>query len=119
MDSINHIALRCLKPTINGMHTDRHHDGLSFCVKAVSNGRYGWSLIGMDACRKERLLEQGIEVPEKKPRTIPDWVFANGTGSSARHHSRPNAVFCTLSQDDLPTLILLRSSSRQGLHVEI
>eukprot|EP00983_Pelagomonas_calceolata_P000176 5650-Pelagomonas_calceolata.AAC.1 len=46
----------------------------------------------MDACRNERLLEQGIEVPENFSRTIPDWVFPNGTGSSARHQSRPDAV---------------------------
>eukprot|EP00983_Pelagomonas_calceolata_P072082 1151534-Pelagomonas_calceolata.AAC.1 len=36
MDSINHIALRCLHPTMNGMHTDRHHVRLSSCVKALS-----------------------------------------------------------------------------------
>eukprot|EP00983_Pelagomonas_calceolata_P006984 227144-Pelagomonas_calceolata.AAC.1 len=64
MDSINHIALRCLNPTINGMHTNRHHIGLRFCVKALSKGRFGSSLIGMDARRNERLLDQGIQVPE-------------------------------------------------------
>eukprot|EP00983_Pelagomonas_calceolata_P018264 572294-Pelagomonas_calceolata.AAC.1 len=47
----------------------------------------------MDACRNERLLEQGIEVPENTSRTIPDWFFPNETGSSARHLSRPDAVF--------------------------
>eukprot|EP00983_Pelagomonas_calceolata_P098816 1158391-Pelagomonas_calceolata.AAC.4 len=56
--------LRCLNPTMNGMHTNRHHVGLGFCVKALSRGRYGSSLIGMDACRSKRLLEQDIEVPE-------------------------------------------------------
>eukprot|EP00983_Pelagomonas_calceolata_P078069 1154130-Pelagomonas_calceolata.AAC.1 len=25
MESINHIALRCPNPTMNGMHTNRHH----------------------------------------------------------------------------------------------
>eukprot|EP00983_Pelagomonas_calceolata_P030686 964042-Pelagomonas_calceolata.AAC.1 len=25
--------------------------------------------------------------------SIPDWVFSNGTGSSARQQSRPNALF--------------------------
>eukprot|EP00983_Pelagomonas_calceolata_P014712 467182-Pelagomonas_calceolata.AAC.1 len=40
-----------------------------------------------------RLLEQGVEVPENISQTIPDWVFPNGTGSSARHQSRPDAVF--------------------------
>eukprot|EP00983_Pelagomonas_calceolata_P051522 1142451-Pelagomonas_calceolata.AAC.4 len=44
----------------------------------------------MDACRKKRLLEQDVEVPESVSRTIPDWDFPNGTGSSARHHSRPD-----------------------------
>eukprot|EP00983_Pelagomonas_calceolata_P015482 490832-Pelagomonas_calceolata.AAC.1 len=60
---------------MNGMHTDRHHVGLSSCVKALSKGRYGSSLIGMDACRNERLLDQGIQVPENISRAIPDWVF--------------------------------------------
>eukprot|EP00983_Pelagomonas_calceolata_P024744 779055-Pelagomonas_calceolata.AAC.1 len=47
----------------------------------------------MDACQNEKLLEQGIEVPENIFRTIPDWFFPAGTGSSARHQSRPDAVF--------------------------
>eukprot|EP00983_Pelagomonas_calceolata_P015965 506274-Pelagomonas_calceolata.AAC.1 len=38
MDSINHIALRCMHPTMNGVHTDRHHVGLSSYVKALSKG---------------------------------------------------------------------------------
>eukprot|EP00983_Pelagomonas_calceolata_P083732 1156222-Pelagomonas_calceolata.AAC.2 len=89
MDSINHIVLGCLNPTMNGMHTKRPHVGLS----SLRKGRYGSSLIGMDACRNERLLEHGIEVPENVSHTIPDWVVPNGIGSSARHHSRPDAVF--------------------------
>eukprot|EP00983_Pelagomonas_calceolata_P022755 716648-Pelagomonas_calceolata.AAC.1 len=60
---------------MNGMHTDRHHVGLSSCAKALSKGRYGSSLIGMDACRNERLFQQGIRVPENISQTIPDWVF--------------------------------------------
>eukprot|EP00983_Pelagomonas_calceolata_P005205 170055-Pelagomonas_calceolata.AAC.1 len=56
MDSINHTALRCIRPTMNGMHTDRHHIGLSSCVKAFSKGGYGSSLIGTDASQNERLL---------------------------------------------------------------
>eukprot|EP00983_Pelagomonas_calceolata_P008906 289017-Pelagomonas_calceolata.AAC.1 len=75
MDSINHIELRCLDPTMNGMHTNRHHVGLSACVKALSKGRYDSSLIGMDACRNEGLFQQGIQVLENISRTIPDWVF--------------------------------------------
>eukprot|EP00983_Pelagomonas_calceolata_P017974 563393-Pelagomonas_calceolata.AAC.1 len=93
MDSINHTTLRCLHPTMNGMHTDGHHVGLSSCVKALSKGRYGPSLIGMDACQNERLLKQGIQVPENISQAIPEWVFPTGTGYSARHQSRPNAVF--------------------------
>eukprot|EP00983_Pelagomonas_calceolata_P030624 961308-Pelagomonas_calceolata.AAC.1 len=46
----------------------------------------------MDASQNERLLEQGIGVPENISQTIPDWVFPNGTGSSARHPSHPDAV---------------------------
>eukprot|EP00983_Pelagomonas_calceolata_P064538 1148177-Pelagomonas_calceolata.AAC.1 len=91
MDSVNHTALRCNHPKMNGMHTDRPHDGLSFCFKALSKGRYGSSFIGVDACRNERPLQQGIRVPENISRAIPDWVFAAGTGSSARHQSRPDA----------------------------
>eukprot|EP00983_Pelagomonas_calceolata_P004187 136490-Pelagomonas_calceolata.AAC.1 len=75
------------------MHTDRHHVGLSSCVKALSKGRYGSSLIGMDACTNERLFQQGIQVPENISRTIPDWFFPTGTGSSARHQSYSDAVF--------------------------
>eukprot|EP00983_Pelagomonas_calceolata_P026104 819896-Pelagomonas_calceolata.AAC.1 len=51
MDSINHVVLRCPNPTMSGMRTNRHHVGLSFCVKALSKGRFNSSLIGMDACR--------------------------------------------------------------------
>eukprot|EP00983_Pelagomonas_calceolata_P029017 909077-Pelagomonas_calceolata.AAC.1 len=47
----------------------------------------------MDACRNERLLEQGIEVPGNIPRTILDCFFPNDTDSSARRQSRPDAVF--------------------------
>eukprot|EP00983_Pelagomonas_calceolata_P032419 1016810-Pelagomonas_calceolata.AAC.1 len=59
MDSINHIALRCPDPSMNGMHTNRHHVGLSLCEEALSR-QICSSFIGMDACRNERLLEQGI-----------------------------------------------------------
>eukprot|EP00983_Pelagomonas_calceolata_P036467 1133789-Pelagomonas_calceolata.AAC.1 len=93
MDSINHIVLRCLNPTMNGMHTKRHNVGLSFCVKALSKGRYGSSLINIDACRNDRLLEQDIVVPETISRAIHDWVFPNGADSSARNQSRPDAIF--------------------------
>eukprot|EP00983_Pelagomonas_calceolata_P013195 421366-Pelagomonas_calceolata.AAC.1 len=44
---------------MSGMHTNRHHVGLSFCDKALRKGRFGPSLIGMDACRNDRLLDQG------------------------------------------------------------
>eukprot|EP00983_Pelagomonas_calceolata_P017164 537930-Pelagomonas_calceolata.AAC.1 len=36
----------------------------------------------MDACRNEKLLKQGIQVPQNISRAIPDWVFPAGTGSS-------------------------------------
>eukprot|EP00983_Pelagomonas_calceolata_P134408 1162060-Pelagomonas_calceolata.AAC.1 len=94
MDSIDHIALRWLNPTMNGMHTNRHHVGLGIYVEALIKGRHGSSSIGMDGCRNERLLEQGEVVPEYISRAIPAWLFPNGTasGSSARHQSRPDAV---------------------------
>eukprot|EP00983_Pelagomonas_calceolata_P017993 564000-Pelagomonas_calceolata.AAC.1 len=47
----------------------------------------------MDACRNGRLLVQLMQVPGNISRAIPDWVFPNGTGASARHQSRPDAVF--------------------------
>eukprot|EP00983_Pelagomonas_calceolata_P032895 1030309-Pelagomonas_calceolata.AAC.1 len=59
---------------MSGMHTNRHHEALSLCVEALSKGRFGSSLIGMDACRNKILLDQGIQVPENISRAIPDWV---------------------------------------------
>eukprot|EP00983_Pelagomonas_calceolata_P106764 1159270-Pelagomonas_calceolata.AAC.1 len=61
MDSINYIVLRCPDPTMSGMHARRHHPGLSLFAEALSKGRFGPSLIGMDACRNERLLDEGIQ----------------------------------------------------------
>eukprot|EP00983_Pelagomonas_calceolata_P044938 1139499-Pelagomonas_calceolata.AAC.1 len=60
MDSMNHIAIRCLNPTMDAMHTNGYHFSLSFCIDAFSKfeGGYGSSLVGMNACRKERLMEQ-------------------------------------------------------------
>eukprot|EP00983_Pelagomonas_calceolata_P101801 1158742-Pelagomonas_calceolata.AAC.1 len=78
---------------LSGTHTSRHHVGLSFCIKILSKGRFGSSLVGMNACRNEKLLDQSIQVPESISRAIPDWVFPNGTGSSARHQSRPDVIF--------------------------
>eukprot|EP00983_Pelagomonas_calceolata_P058044 1145339-Pelagomonas_calceolata.AAC.4 len=88
----NYTALGCLNPTMNGMHTMRHHVGLSFCVEALSKDRHGSSLFGMDTCRNERLLEQDIKVPENISRAITDRVFPHGIGSSARNQSHPGAV---------------------------
>eukprot|EP00983_Pelagomonas_calceolata_P009156 296566-Pelagomonas_calceolata.AAC.1 len=78
---------------MSGMHTNRHHEALSLCVKALSKGRYGSSLIGMDGCSVERLLDQGIQVPGNTSRATPDSVFPYGTGSPARHQSHPDALF--------------------------
>eukprot|EP00983_Pelagomonas_calceolata_P035339 1105361-Pelagomonas_calceolata.AAC.1 len=77
---------------MSGMHTNRHDEAHSLCVKALSKGRYGSSLFGMDGCSKERLLDQGIQVPENISRAITDCVFPYGTGSPARHQSRPDAL---------------------------
>eukprot|EP00983_Pelagomonas_calceolata_P006269 207645-Pelagomonas_calceolata.AAC.1 len=95
MDSINHIVLRCSHPTCQGMFIDRHNTALSLCCEALSKGADGSFLVGMDACYccRERLQEQGIEVPEIITRDIPDWAFHNGTGPFAQHQSRPDAVF--------------------------
>eukprot|EP00983_Pelagomonas_calceolata_P101092 1158653-Pelagomonas_calceolata.AAC.7 len=93
MDSINHVVLRCPNPTMSGVRTNRHHVGLGFCVKALSKGRYGSFLIAIDACRNERLLDQGIQVPISRAIPLVDRVFPNGTGSSARHQSRLDVVF--------------------------
>eukprot|EP00983_Pelagomonas_calceolata_P000839 30268-Pelagomonas_calceolata.AAC.1 len=78
---------------MSGMHTNRQHVVLSFCVRALSKGRFGPSLIGMDASHNERLLDQGIQVPKNISRAIPDWIFHDGTGSSAWHQSRPDVIF--------------------------
>eukprot|EP00983_Pelagomonas_calceolata_P018159 569475-Pelagomonas_calceolata.AAC.1 len=48
MDRIDHILPGCTNSTMSGMHTNKHHEALSLCVKALSKGRYGSSLIGMD-----------------------------------------------------------------------
>eukprot|EP00983_Pelagomonas_calceolata_P057453 1145070-Pelagomonas_calceolata.AAC.1 len=69
------------------------YKALSLCVKALSKGRYGTSLIGMDGCRNVRLLDQGIQVPENISRAIPDWVFPCSTGSPVLHQSQPDALF--------------------------
>eukprot|EP00983_Pelagomonas_calceolata_P006820 222539-Pelagomonas_calceolata.AAC.1 len=71
MDSINHVALRCFSSTMSGMRTNRHHASLSSCVKALSKGRYHPLLVYI-ACQNEKLLEQGIEVPENMSRALPD-----------------------------------------------
>eukprot|EP00983_Pelagomonas_calceolata_P018483 579600-Pelagomonas_calceolata.AAC.1 len=47
----------------------------------------------MDACRNERLLDQNIQVPKTISPVIPDWLFPIGTSSSARHQSRPDALY--------------------------
>eukprot|EP00983_Pelagomonas_calceolata_P123750 1161041-Pelagomonas_calceolata.AAC.1 len=93
MDHIDHLLLKCTNSTMSGMHTNRHHEALSLCVKAFSKGRRGSSFVGMDGCSNKRLLDQGIEVPENITRDIPDWVFPNSTGSPARHQSRPDFLF--------------------------
>eukprot|EP00983_Pelagomonas_calceolata_P070287 1150727-Pelagomonas_calceolata.AAC.1 len=82
MHSINHVALKCINPTMNGMHTGRHHVGLSFCVKALNKADMAHPLLGK-------------EVPKSISRAIPALVFPNasGVGSSARYQSCPDAVF--------------------------
>eukprot|EP00983_Pelagomonas_calceolata_P120621 1160723-Pelagomonas_calceolata.AAC.2 len=47
----------------------------------------------MDASCREKLQEQGIEVPENISLDIPDWAFPNGSGPSARQQIFPDAVF--------------------------
>eukprot|EP00983_Pelagomonas_calceolata_P003322 107806-Pelagomonas_calceolata.AAC.1 len=46
----------------------------------------------MDACHYERLLDQGMRVPEDISRAIPDWVFPYGIGSLPSTKSRPDAI---------------------------
>eukprot|EP00983_Pelagomonas_calceolata_P055077 1143969-Pelagomonas_calceolata.AAC.2 len=55
-------------------------------------------------CQNKRLLEQGIVVPESRPRALPDWLFPNGTVSSAQHRSRPDAVFVHSIPEQSPLL---------------
>eukprot|EP00967_Tisochrysis_lutea_P137376 scaffold246435_cov17-Tisochrysis_lutea.AAC.1 len=61
------------------------------CCEALSKCGYGSFLAAMDACFRDELQEQGIEVLGNISRGIPDWVFPTGNGSSARHRSRPDA----------------------------
>eukprot|EP00983_Pelagomonas_calceolata_P104355 1159014-Pelagomonas_calceolata.AAC.18 len=77
---------------MNEMHTNRHHASLSFCVKVLSQGIHGSSHIAMDAVGIERLLDQGISVPESLSQAVPIWVFPYGTNSSAHHQSHPDAA---------------------------
>ena len=63
-DSANHFILGCKHPIIQGMITNRHHAAVSLCGEAISQGRYASSIVTMDACNNEKLLEQDIEVPE-------------------------------------------------------
>eukprot|EP00983_Pelagomonas_calceolata_P053593 1143354-Pelagomonas_calceolata.AAC.7 len=118
----NHIALRCPNPTMTGMHTNRHHASLSFCVKALRKGIYESSLFGMDACQNERLLEEGAVASKHTSRAFPDCFFPTGTGSSGWNQSHPNAVFVNSSQASLTTLILrisrlLRSFLKTGTFI--
>ena len=75
------------------MHTNRHHAALTLNIEALSKGCFGSSLISMDGCSHDRLLDQGIQVPENTSRAIPDWVFPNGAASPVQHTSRPDALF--------------------------
>ena len=74
------------------MITNRHHAAVSLCGEAISQGRYAFSIVTMDACNNEKLLEQDMEVPEDITRAIPEWLFPSGTRPLARHQSRPDAI---------------------------
>eukprot|EP00983_Pelagomonas_calceolata_P124190 1161079-Pelagomonas_calceolata.AAC.18 len=41
-------------PTMSGMDTNRHYVSLSFCVKALSKGRYGSPLVAMPKTSRSR-----------------------------------------------------------------
>eukprot|EP00983_Pelagomonas_calceolata_P053814 1143441-Pelagomonas_calceolata.AAC.1 len=53
----------------------------------------------MDSLHPEKNVKGTVWHPTKGTlqenisRTIPDWVFPSGTGSSARHQSGPDAAF--------------------------
>ena len=86
------MILGCKNPTIQGMITNRHYTAVSLCCKAISKGSFGSSIIAMDACASDKLLEQDLVVPEAITRTIPTWLFPPDTCSPARHQSRPDAI---------------------------
>eukprot|EP00983_Pelagomonas_calceolata_P003059 100908-Pelagomonas_calceolata.AAC.9 len=44
----------------------------SLYCEAFSKGKFGSFLVAMDACFRDKLQEQGIEVPENIPRIIPE-----------------------------------------------
>eukprot|EP00983_Pelagomonas_calceolata_P077444 1153861-Pelagomonas_calceolata.AAC.7 len=92
----NWIVLRCPNPTLSGMHTDRHHEGLSLCVEALSKGRYAHpSLVWMPADMRDsssrvwkslktchELFQIGFSLMVLAP-----------PGRPAQHQSRPDAIF--------------------------
>eukprot|EP00983_Pelagomonas_calceolata_P031458 987006-Pelagomonas_calceolata.AAC.2 len=87
MDSIIALPLDIQTPTLKNK---ARNGGLSFCGKIFSKGENGSSLMGMDACHTEGLLEQGMEVLE-------DTLDLTLTGHlllvlPARHQSRPDTV---------------------------
>ena len=96
------------------MHTNRHHAALTLCIEALSKGRFGSSLISMDGCNHDRLLDQGIQVPENTSRAISHWVFPNGTASPVGHQAALVLYLRATSQADKPTSILPRFPHKIG-----
>jgi len=52
------MILGCTHPTIQGMIMNRHHTAVSLCGRAISKGSLGSSIIAVDACAGDKLLEQ-------------------------------------------------------------
>eukprot|EP00983_Pelagomonas_calceolata_P086960 1156861-Pelagomonas_calceolata.AAC.4 len=73
-----------------------------------------WSLLhGLSYCRNERLLDQGIRVPENISQAVPDYSFPYGTGSSARYQSRPDITFVRSAHFLLAILAKEKKSMRR------
>eukprot|EP00983_Pelagomonas_calceolata_P104816 1159067-Pelagomonas_calceolata.AAC.10 len=111
------IALRCPNSTTSRMHTNRHHVGLNFCAKALSKGIYCHLIVWMPA--NMRYSWNGALTSLKNiSQALPDWLFPNGTGSSAQQ-SPPDAIFVRKEKkNNVGSAIFVRSIPGRPAHID-
>eukprot|EP00983_Pelagomonas_calceolata_P026852 843365-Pelagomonas_calceolata.AAC.1 len=85
---------------MSGMHTNRYHEALSLCVKALSKGRegsYEANLVHLDAGNTNRLAQHDLQVPEQIcNRAVPSYLFRPTIPiQTRRNSSRPDAILVT------------------------